>query len=166
MLKDGGFLRGLGFGLILASLLAFIMQSAQSIPNIEDNQNDGNQIETEEDLVAVAEQLGFQVYSASEEIYTKDDLEKAVEQASNQLSELEQKELEQEVKSFYITYRMTTTEVAAVLADLGLIDPESQDDFINQMKQNQLTASLQVGAYTFRGTPTMEEIMTRITSRP
>lgn len=185
MVRTRSFWTGLGFGLILGSMLLQLLSLSKA--NV-------NQIDPER-LRAYAEQEGYLLQPAHERWYTASELEAAIEdalaeqqeehsaqrtdsgrsdtgntdsgltdsdRAGSDRSDFERSETNEiALRSLLIPPGTTSEQVADMLLQLELI--EDRDQFLREMTRRNQHRSIRSGVYEFEGDPELEEIIEAIT---
>lgn len=188
MIKDKRFLTGLGSGLIIGAILLQLMNVASSgAQRMTASQSDDTVTEgeyTAEQLVEIADKLGYAVYEKSEKWYSQekvDELVRTAEEKGKEAARIEQSrgtelpakdELPAQESSTEVTsvsYRLTiesgmsSEKVAEALVSAKLID--ETDAFLNELNRRKLTDKLQIGPFEFDHKPTLTELINMITNQ-
>lgn len=166
MFRDKGSLYGLGAGMIIGAILLQLMTFART-DSEPAAQMPGA---TEEQLQAMAAELGYDIYPKSERRYTdaevQEQIAKALEQERDDRSAVGLKVGEtSEGTAVYLVViepGMGAQEVAEALALAGLI--EDAGAFEDELSRRRLTRRIQIGSFTFVGKPEPSEIISAITS--
>jgi hypothetical protein len=164
--KDRTFLYGLGLGLILSVLL---LQLTDMRTGAEEKllRDDPNALPaepaalTEDAVMKWAEENDFQLFPQSESLYTQEQLntavEEATEEAQRQITELQQ---EKHTRGFIIPSGATSTQVANLLKEMDLI--QDAKVFEDTLDIRGLSTRIKPGYFEFEGSPTLDQIIEEI----
>lgn len=183
MFRDKRLMTGLGAGLMLGAMLLQLMVLATSGTDAEDPFSVPGETPDEEQLRLEAEQLGFLLQDASEQWYTRAEVDKMIREA---LEEREAapaatagKPASGEADSgatagtvsdngalphyYLIEIRagMASDEVGEMLHAAGLVD--DLDAYREKMARLGLTVKIRAGTYTFAYKPELEALIDAIT---
>lgn len=182
MLRNRIFLTGLGIGIIVGALLLQLMtlgeQSQLKLKASLDKDEEVLFTQKEVDAMLVAERvsIGLNANVDSEataegktETDKQDEVEDEAEVKPEQPDPNTEKAEEQPAGDIapketrvHIKGGMNLTSIAKLLADYDLITDQS--DFIKQMKKTK--KPVRAGHFVFSGQPTLQEVMTIITTKP
>lgn len=153
---------GLGAGLMLGASVLELMNAAQP-----------SSAWTEEQWLAQAERLGYQVFPAGEKVYTRDEVDRMVREAEaraaaaagtgKQAGNGTSAKGEEDGRTLMmpITSGMTLQEAAEGLLVLGLLaDRKDYEDFLRAARP--YSGKIQPGIAVFRGRPTHEELIAEL----
>ena len=163
MLNHRYFYYGLGLGLVIGSLLLqlfSVLPAADGLPKAGES---GEHISDEATLKEAASRFGYQLVKAEENTYTAEEVERIRQQAQQEANEASAAQV-QEKRTFVITPGMSSEKVGEILSDLRLI--ENKEQFMQLMSERGLHKKIRTGTYTFTGSPTVDEIIERITTPP
>jgi hypothetical protein len=177
MIKIKGLLRGIGIGLILASLLLSFQRPRNQVLNDEEIRarakelgmvtqrellDQNKEMSTEEDIINKARALGM-IYP--EEVNTNLNEETNInEDAENRLeTSLDINEEQNESVTIRIEYGMTSESVANLLLAEDIID--DMESFLLYFIDNNLTKKIRVGIYEIEKGSSFEDIGNIITNQ-
>jgi hypothetical protein len=184
----GKFAMGVGVGMICGSLLLQLLLIAGipdsdsadsgavneapssanlSVMSVLGGSGDRNAAD-EDALREAADRLGYRLVPAEEQMYTAEELERAVEEARKEAGNAGgvaadpaegqggETDAQEQRTELIIPSGSNLTDVAKELARLALIDDEQR--FINWMKERKLQRRIVAGYYLFNGAPSYEDI--------
>lgn len=168
MLKDKTFLFGLGLGLIIAVLLLQLTQMRSGAEEkLFASDLNGPQVSsadlTQDIVMNWAEANQFKLISASELLYTEAEFDQAVENARQEAGALAVESPDfKAIRGFVIPNGATSSQVANLLKEMELI--EDIIAFEDTMAIRGLHSKIQPGYYEFEGSPSLDEVIVKITS--
>lgn len=171
MFKNKLFLNGLGTGLIVGAILLQLMLAVteaekKGIPQ-SDEVEPSIETENETAILRKTKELGYQVFEKDETLYTIEQLQAELEKAKKededdkQAATLNTASAEQ-VRAFTVSASTSSSTVANLLLEMNLI--KDKQAFEDELSKRQLNSNIQTGYYIFRGNPTMDEIILKITA--
>ncbi|PWW06425.1 hypothetical protein DFQ01_103328 [Paenibacillus cellulosilyticus] len=192
MFKDRRFLSGLGAGIVAGALLLQLMTMGQQSASLPDSEQSDQPMYSEQEVQEMIEKAkadakaeadtnaaaGEQASTEGEQVKTPEAPEapkqpedaKAAVQPEQPSSPVADAAAEEEAQSTTVEKQVVIriqpganlTSTAKILSDNGLIT--SQSKFISKMKSDKKL--VRAGYFAFKGEPTLDEVITTLTSKP
>lgn len=163
MFKNRYFLIGLGSGLIVGALLLQLMNAA--VQPVQSPYTEGvNPKEMDPASLKEAAKSYYQVFDKQEKVYTQDQVKEELNK------QLEGKTAQKEEKGsgkqgyLYVASNMDSKTVSDLLEKMGFV--QDSKELQQELNNRNLQTKIQTGLHHFEGEPSLDEIITNLTTLP